>query len=264
MFLDTYFGIFIVYIVFTWIFAMFKPLDYGIYLKLIRKTLYVLFILGLCIGIIVGRFDLNDWRFILSIAAITVFIDLSVLITPSILKIWSTEFQNESEFFEDMIKKNDKIQRSMVTKVGYMSVLIQQADLYFEEIKLPEGELEYLKELESYIELYSKEFGLDVQIREYKAFFYENEKEIKEKIRQELIKIDRLNNFDFNYRIIEEYIDSVYNSEIIAMVENDSMLIPIHSGNKNLIVVLKNDKGTLLEVDGVHVANLVYLFDSYI
>ncbi|WP_160118409.1 type II toxin-antitoxin system SpoIISA family toxin [Bacillus sp. V59.32b] len=263
MFLNTYFGVLIVYVVFTWLFAIIKPLNYGIYLKLLRKTLYVLFILTLGLGIISGRVDLNDWLFIVTVTALTVFIDLSVLMTPSILKIWRTEFQNGSEFLEEMIKKNDKIQKSMVAKVGYMSVLIQKSDLYFEDLQIPENQREYAKGLETYLEQYSDEFGLKVHIREFPTFFHENESEIKDKIKTELIKIDRIHNFDFNYKEIDEYIDAVYNSEIISMVENDSMIIPIYLENRNIIVVLKNDKGTLLEVDGVHIANLVYLFDSY-
>lgn len=263
MFLKTYFWVLIVYVVFTWLFAIIRPLNYGMYLKLLRKTLYVIFILAFGLGIIFGNVDLNNWQFIVTVTAVTVFIDLSVLMTPSILKIWRTEFQNGSEFLEEMIKKNDKIQKSMVAKVGYMSVLIQKSDLYLEDVPTTVDEQEYVKGLEKYLEQYSDEFGLKVDIRELPTLFHENENDIKDKIKAELIKIDRVHNFDINYKEIDEYIDAVYNSEIISMVENDSMIIPIYLEDRNIIVVLKNDRGTLLEVDGVHIVNLVYLFDSY-
>lgn len=192
-----------------------------------------------------------------------IFVDITVLMTPSILKIWQTEFQTDSEFFEETILKNERIQRAMVTKVGIMSVILQESNFYFEKRPIPNDWNQYVNELNEFVNQYCQEFGLYVQIRDLSITEFDLEIDIKEKIKQELQKIDRINNFGFKESNIVEYIEALFNTEIISLVDNDSMLVPIYLEDHSLIIVLKNNKGILLEVDGVHIANLVHLFDSY-
>lgn len=264
MFGKIYMAILVCFSIFSCIMAIAKPAIFDLHLKNFRRGLYTLFVIALGFGIIAGNIKIADWTYILSLAAIAIFIDLSVLLTPSILKIWQAEFLTGSEFLEDTIKENEKIQRAMITKVEYMSVLVQDAIYYFEQKPVPETVEEYVRELKRYLALYCDEFGLSVDINEYEADDSTDlEISIKETIKQKLIRIDHIHNFGFNQRLILAFTDSIYNSEVITLEDYDALLIPVHLQMYNFIIVIKKDKGIPIEVDGVHVANLVHIYDSF-
>ena len=86
---------------------------------------------------------------------------------------------------------------------------------------------------------------------------------IKEKIRQKLIRIDHIHNFGFNQQLLLNFTDSIFNLEVIPLEDHDALLIPIHLHSYNFIIVLKKDKGVPIEVDGIHIANLVHIYDSF-
>ena len=169
MFGKIYISILVSFSLFSCFMAIAKSSIFDLHLKNFRRSLYTLFLLSLGVGVITESINIEDWTYILSLTAIVVFIDLSVLLTPSILKIWQAEFLTGSEFLEATIKENEKIQRAMVTKVGYMSVLVQDSLYYFQQKSVPDNEDEYLSELIKYLALYCDEFGLKVDLNQYQA-----------------------------------------------------------------------------------------------
>lgn len=264
MFGKIYIAILVCFSLVSCMMAIVKPSIFDLHLKNFRRSLYTLFVLCLGIGIIAGGINITNWTYILSLTAIVVFIDLSVLLTPSILKIWQAEFITGSEFLEATIKENEKIQRATVTKVEHMSLLVQDAIYYFEQKPVPENGEEYERELKNYLVLYCEEFGLSVDINQYEADdSIDLDISVRERIKQKLIRIDHIHNFDFNQQLLQSFTDSIFNLEVITLEDHDALLIPIHLQMYNFIIVLKKDKGIPIEVDGVHIANLVHIYDSF-
>ncbi|WP_426900507.1 type II toxin-antitoxin system SpoIISA family toxin [Rossellomorea vietnamensis] len=74
-----------------------------------------------------------------------------------------------------------------------------------------------------------------------------------------LSRIERLNSFDIDTER-DAYLESLLQSEIISVIKENSMIVPVSMNERTMLVVLKNDKGELLEVDAVHITNLIYLF----
>ena len=110
MFGKIYISILVSFSLFSCFMAIAKSSIFDLHLKNFRRSLYTLFLLSLGVGVITESINIEDWTYILSLTAIVVFIDLSVLLTPSILKIWQAEFLTGSEFLEATIKENEKIQ----------------------------------------------------------------------------------------------------------------------------------------------------------
>ena len=264
MFGKIYIAILVGFSLFSCFMAIAKSSIFDLHLKNFRRSLYTLFLLSLGVGVIAESINIEDWAYILSLTAIVVFIDLSVLLTPSILKIWQAEFLTGSEFLEATIKENEKIQRAMVTKVGHMSVLVQDSLYYFQQKSVPENEDEYLSELNKYLALYCEEFGLKVDLNQYQADeSVDLDITIKEEIKQKLIRIDHIHNFGFNQQSLNTFTEAIFNLEVIPLEDHDALLIPVHLHSYNFIIVLKRDKGIPIEVDGIHVANLVHIYDSF-
>ena len=264
MFEKIYISLLLTFSLFSCMMAIVKPAIFDLHLKNFRRYLYTLFVISIGIGILSDGIDITNWTYILSLTAISVFIDLSILLTPSILKIWQAEFLTGSEFLEATIKENEKIQRAMVTKVEHMSILVQDAIYYFEQVTIPENSEEYINGLNKYLLQYCDEFGLSFDIIEYEADeSVDLDRSIKENIRQKLIRIDHIHNFGFNQQLILMYAESIFQLEVITLEDHDALLVPVHLLSYNFIIVLKKDKGIPIEVDGVHVANLVHIYDSF-
>ena len=264
MFGKIYVSILILFSLFACMMAIVRPAIFDLHLKNFRRCLYTLFIISLGIGILTDGIEIMNWKYLLSLTAIAVFIDLSILLTPSILKIWQAEFLTGSEFLEATIKENEKIQRAMVKKVEHMSVLVQDAIYYFEQVSIPESREEYMIGLNTYLLQYGDEFGLSFDIIQYEADeSVDLDQSIKETIKQKLNRIDHIHNFGFNQQLLLSYTESIFNLEVIPLEDQDALLIPVHLRSYNFIIVLKKDKGIPIEVDGVHVANLVHIYDSF-
>ena len=264
MFGKIYISILVTFSLFSCVMAIVKPALFDLNLKNFRRCLYTLFVISMGIGILSDGIDITNWKYILSLTAIVVFIDLSILLTPSILKIWQAEFLTGSEFLEATIKENEKIQRAMVTKVEYMSVMVQDAIYYFEQVTIPEQSEEYIKGLNTYLSQYCEEFGLSFDIIQYEGDeSIDLDQSIRENIRQKLIRIDHIHNFGFKQQLLPVYADSLFHLEVITLEDHDALLIPVHLLSYNFIIVLKKGKGIPIEVDGIHIANLVHIYDSF-
>lgn len=87
---------------------------------------YTLYIGAVTVGLIIGEVFLGNWQFLLTLTGTIIFIDIAVLLTPSILKIWKAEFQYR-DYVENIILTNNKIQKATIKRVVSMSDMIQNA-----------------------------------------------------------------------------------------------------------------------------------------
>jgi len=258
------------------IFFLVSPLRYHLSLRGLRKGLYTLFVGAISLGLLLDEVKLSNWQFLLTLTGIIIFVDLAILLTPSIMKIWNAEFQY-SDYVENVIKTNDKIHKGTMMRVQSMSEMIQNAGNYFEDFILDPDDRMRRIQLEEYLELYSEQYGFDIQLWDYHPSLELNDlleersnEEIDDlidsshqrQLKEVLERIARLNSFELG-ESKESYVESLYNSEIISLIDEDSMIVPVYMNEENLLVVLKNTKGELLEVDAVHITNLIYLFHSF-
>jgi Toxin SpoIISA, type II toxin-antitoxin system len=257
------------------IFFLIKPLKYHLSLRTLRKTLYTLFIGAVSLGILVDEINLADWEMILTLTAIVVFMDIAILLTPSIMKIWSAEFQY-TDYVEDIIKTNDKIHKAMVYRVEAMSEMIQKNN----ELLSPSRNYTE-QELRNYLDLYAEKFGFNVQIHRVRDIEFSADDvdpsvleglaadeiqmlieayRLTEGIRKTVEQIKTINNFDFNSE--EDDVETLAQSAVVSLVDDESMLVPVFMDTDQFIVVLKKELGDVLEVDAIHITNLIYLFYS--
>lgn len=266
------------------LFYIFAPLKYHFSLRTLRKTLYTLFIGTIAVGILRDEVKISNWQFLLTLTTVIVFMDLAILLTPSILKLWKAEFQY-SDYVENMIKKNDRISRGTTKRVGIMSDMIQNAGTHFASLPIVTTEQETKKQVEEYLGIYATKFGFgiqlwDVTIEPYdvnripvternnmdqqQLDAYVDNLALLEAIEKVLTDIELLNSLAFGEKL-ESYVQSLFRLEIISLLEENLMITPvfIESNNRNMVVVLKATKGELLEVDAVHMTNLIYLYYSF-
>ncbi|MEL3971138.1 type II toxin-antitoxin system SpoIISA family toxin [Rossellomorea oryzaecorticis] len=270
-----YIVVLLVFSVANLVFFIFQPLKYHLSLRTLRKILYTLFIGAISIGLLMDELHLSNWEFILTLTAIVIFMDLAVLLTPSIMKIWSAEFQY-TDYVEDIIKTNDKIHKAMVYRVEAMSEMIQKNN----EL-LPPSRSYTEQELKNYLDLYAEKFGFKVQIHRIRDIEFSADDvdpavigglaadeiqmlveayRLTEGIRMTVEQIKTINNFDLNSE--EEDVDSLAQSAVVSLVEDESMLVPVFMNTDQFIIVLKKEMGDVLEVDAIHITNLIYLFYS--
>ena len=86
---------------------------------------------------------------------------------------------------------------------------------------------------------------------------------VQAKIRQELLIMKDMHNIGMEVSRLEEYIVSIYNGEIITLEEDETFIVPVQLPKYHFIVVIKKGKGTPIEIDGIHTANLVHIYDSF-
>ncbi|WP_406687829.1 type II toxin-antitoxin system SpoIISA family toxin [Rossellomorea vietnamensis] len=257
------------------VFFIFYPLKYHLSLRTLRKTLYTLFIGAISTGLLMDELQLSNWEFILTLTAIVIFMDLAILLTPSIMKIWSAEFQY-TDYVEDIIKTNDKIHKAMVYRVEAVSEIIQKNN---ELLSPSRGYTE--QELKNYLDLYAEKFGFNVQIHRVRGIEFSADDvdpavkgglasdeiqvlveayRLTEGIRMTVEQIKTINNFDLNSE--EEDVESLAQSAVVSLVDDESMLVPVFMNTDQFIIVLKKEMGEVLEVDAIHITNLIYLFYS--
>ncbi|MBH9966183.1 type II toxin-antitoxin system SpoIISA family toxin [[Bacillus] enclensis] len=255
-------------------FFIFKPLRYHVSLRTLRKTLYTLFIGAISLGLLLDEIRLADWELILTLTAIVVFMDIALLLTPSIMKIWSAEF-HYTDYVEEIIKANDKIHKAMVYRVEAMSEMIQTNSELLPFRNYTD------QELRNYLDLYAEKFGFDIQIHRIPFIEFSADDadpsvieglaaeeiemlgesyRLNEGIRMTVEQIKTINNFDFDSE--EEDVEILAQSAVVPLIEDESMLVPVFMETDQFIVVLKEDIGEVLEVDAIHITNLIYLFYS--
>nr|WP_198044796.1 type II toxin-antitoxin system SpoIISA family toxin [Lysinibacillus timonensis] len=274
--------ILLLFVIGNFIYFLKSQSNYNLHLRTLRKGLYTLYIGALGLGILFDEINLTNWQFILTLSGIIIFIDITILLTPSILKVFSTEFQY-TDYVENIIKTNDKREKSTLDRVNTMSEMIQLAGEDFRYNRSNNINRTEIEELEEYLQRYSSQYGFTNQIFEI-DYVPIPITEVSSKDRRELDieelellteqlgfvkgiekclnEIERLNSFTLAENR-EVYIEALSNLKIVSLLNEDSMIVPVDMEQRQLLIVLKNKKGELLEVDAIHIINLVYIFYIY-
>ncbi|MDQ0199974.1 type II toxin-antitoxin system SpoIISA family toxin [Neobacillus ginsengisoli] len=229
-------------------------------LRWLRKALYTLFVCAICLGFIFDRLRISDWKELVSIMAMVVFVDLALLLTPNILKMGSAEFEYTNSV-EETIKENEKIQKGMVKRIERMSDIIQDAGFFFTGIQYDLTTEQEETHLDSFIEQYSGTFGFVVQLWKVTSN-PTDEEETKQQIRTILEQIDDMYVLDLEENL-DSHSESLFQTEVVTLLDKDCIIAPVFMSSHSFIVFLRKEKGFLLEVDAVHVLNLVYLYYVY-
>jgi hypothetical protein len=272
MALKLYVGALLVFAVGNLMFFMLAPMKYHLSLRMLRKGLYTLLIGAVAIGTLFNELELTNWVILLTLTAIVIFMDLALLLTPSIMKIWSAEFQY-SDYVENVISESEKINDMTMDRVGTMSEMIQKSSTYFASIPMAKNDIErQTEQLQKYLQRYSDDYGFSVQLWDIDkvnslSFVGEVTNDRNEQVDQAFYqsieavvgKIEKMNTFYLD-KHRESDIHSLYESEIVSLIKEEAMIVPVYIKERNLLVVLKKEQGNLLEVDAVHIANLIYLF----
>lgn len=275
--------ILLLFVIGNFIYFLKSQVNYSLHLRTLRKGLYTLFIVALGLGILVDEIKLTNWQFILTLAAIIIFIDLAILLTPSILKIFSAEFQY-ADYVENIIKTNDKREKSTLNRANTMSEMIQLAEDDLKNGPYTNNVIrDEIEELEEYLRQYSDQYGFIIQIhkldysplplseipsKDTREIDFEELEVLSEQlgfvksIEKCLNEIERLNSFILGEHR-QSYIDALSNLKIVSLLNEDSMVVPLDMGKRQFLIVLKNDKGELLEIDAIHIINLTYIFFIY-
>ncbi|BFH16785.1 type II toxin-antitoxin system SpoIISA family toxin [Paenibacillus melissococcoides] len=270
-----YAGVLLLFAIGNLLFFISAPLLYHLHLRSLRKALYTIFIGAITAGIMLDEIQLLNWKFILTLTSINIFMDLSLLLTPSIMKIWSTEFQY-SDYVENVVKENEKVQIGSVRRVQTMSEMLQNSKEYLSNSQISQNSIDYISHLQTYLERYAHTYGLSIRIWSIEPETMKSdiipaqqriemshqeiiEALIYEGIATRLNEIERLLSYDFGDNKTS-YISALYQSEIVSLSNEDSMIIPVYLDKLILIILLRNETGQLLEVDGIHIVNLTHLY----
>ncbi|CAM5220699.1 Type II toxin-antitoxin system toxin SpoIISA OS=Ureibacillus acetophenoni OX=614649 GN=SAMN05877842_1219 PE=4 SV=1 [Ureibacillus acetophenoni] len=273
----------LLFVIGNFIYFLKSQVNYSFHLRTLRKGLYSLFIGAVGLGVLFDEINLTNWQFILTLTTIIIFIDLAILLTPSILKIFSAEFQY-ADYVENIIMTNDKREKATLERVNTMSEMIQLAEEDFKQDPyLDDVLLDETVELEQYLQRYSEQFGFIIQIFNFdyspfpiseipskdKSGLNDEELELLSEqlgfvngIEKCLNKIERLNSFNLEENR-QSYIEALANLKIVSLLKDDSMIVPVDMEIRQYLIVLKNQKGVLLEVDAVHIINLIHIFYIY-
>jgi len=266
------------FIVGNFIFFWKNPIKYHLSLRTLRKALYSIFLSAVAIGIIFDEVSLSNWQFLLTLTTIVVFMDLAVLLTPSIMKIWNAEFQY-TDYVENTIKENAKIQTATVNRIIAMSNMIQKAEDELSSI-IVINEKMGIRALQTYLEEYGSKFGFSTQVFPVESAFVNpmeidplGELSLNEEdrgalaeaygfqlgLKETLTHIAQIHSFNYESDM-QSHIDLLLESSIVSLKNDDSILVPVFMDERDMVIVLNKDKGMPMEVDGIHVTNLTYLF----
>jgi hypothetical protein len=235
----------------------------------LRKVLYVLFLIVISIGIVLGYVDFRDWKILLQLTAIIIFVDLAVFQTPSITKIWNAEFQHRSKI-EKTIEVNVEFIASTGMKLQIFSDAIKKTEDYFDPIStIPNNWNSYQRELKRYLSLYTSEFRFRLELFPFQLGV--DEAETRQRIDRAFSQLETL----FLYEVDDtpgkenqpglrtQTLNSLANG-VGSIIEKDKLIvIPIFSQRNSLMGIRANDASRIDEVDITNIVNMVRIFDWY-
>lgn len=270
-----FFSIVLLGLIISMIIYWLKPDKYIENLQAFRKFFYLIFVVGVAVGIIVGEIKTNDWQTLLQLTALFVFIDIAVFQTPDILKIWNAEFQ-QSNHVKQIIKANDEIVGYHIKKVScFTDIVNQTTNGYFNQKTVPVNWRQYKDELRTYLNLYADTFQLHISIFEFDVTDDRNrlkttltyafdraelcynksieDSEWKETIVQTLLKG---NGLEFKTSKDEKY-------ELVGGTNQTVYLVPYFGAKYNCLIGIHSKLVNVDVMDGSHILNLSQIFDWY-
>lgn len=241
-----------------------------------RKTLYFLFVLLVGVLWLVKVITIDDWQTLIILAGIVIFIDIFVFSTPTITKIWQTEFQAYDPL-KTYIQENSYIEEKQQNKLNYFSQLIQIAPFIKSEID--KEQLPFLDALGLFLNYYSITFGLGAHL--YEVTIKDNDGDA---LSNDFIKIlqtikqthtldweSMLDNLDIDTNdsndIERLIIETLWNGDIVGLDREEkhgkgmAHICPVFVGdNHTFIIFLEEIQQRVYEIDALFITNLAFLF----
>lgn len=252
----------------------FKPITYMRNLTLMRKLLYTVHVLAIGAGLIVNELKLSNWQFILTLSMIAVFMDLSLVLTPNITKIWNTELKKEESIIDQAVLKMETVTKSNYARINFFVSLLKEASLYLEKIH-PQTPKEWDDELYQFVQNYTDTFGfnlkmwtvdystIDTSIVDTKERLWKKSKDVFDKALK-LTIIEKLQHIENSLTISfqnkkENIADDLYDERFL--IQDNILVVPVSFHQKKLyLFVVREDKGAPLDVDAYYIAGIANLY----
>lgn len=243
-------------------------------LTIIRKLLYTLHTLAIGTGLFVDELQLSNWQFILMLSMIVVFMDLGLVLTPNITKIWNTELKKEESIIDQAVLKMETITKSNYTRINFFASLLKEAsqNLGDKDTKTPE---EWDKQLYQFVRSYTDTFGLslkmwtvdystiDTSIVDLKERLWRKSKDVFEKALK-LTIIETLQHIENSLTISfldkkENIADDLCDERFL--IQDNILVVPVSFHQKKLyLFVVREDKGAPLDIDAYYIAGVANLY----
>ncbi|MCD7036174.1 type II toxin-antitoxin system SpoIISA family toxin [Metabacillus sp. GX 13764] len=256
---SVFFGLLILYLLFTVVFYWISSIRFAAAAGRLRKTLYALFLLSVCAGFLSGELDVQNWEQLAVLAVFVVFIDLSIYQTPNILKIWNAEFQQD-DTIRKTIEKNEETLGYIGKKSICYSQILQESEGYF-SAKTPASDQDsYAAELTVYLEQYLNAFGFKA------AFFFfddaSSEESLRENISGAFSMLEMRHNLSIEAGIRNAMIQEMMDGQSLPVKDEELFVIAFY-GAYNMLISVKSDDVPVNGIDALNILNMVFVFEWY-
>jgi Toxin SpoIISA, type II toxin-antitoxin system len=276
LFYIIFFSIVLAYVLFSLIYFSFFTDKYVENLQLLRKIFYVIYVVGVGLGIIFGEIDMSKWQELFYLTATFIFMDLAVFQTPDILKIWKAEFQHNN-YIRKIIKKNEEIIGYNFKKVQRFTDVISITEDHFDTRNVPTQWRQYKDELRTYLNLYADTFQFHVSIFEFDTTA--DADLLKTSITHALNRVEQCYNQTVDEAdgwkegLIQQLLDGKSielrnkkeekDSNIPGELKNKVFIVAYYGKSYNMLIGVSSK---FVEVDGIdasHILNLAQIYDWY-
>lgn len=245
---------------------------YGENIQGIRKIHYALFLIFIIIGMIIGELDVNNWKLLGAILAVSVFVDLAVFQTPNILKFGNAEFEQFS-FVRKTLRMNEELMNQQANKVERFTDIVNLTSLYFQNKYQPTQWRQYKDDIRDYLNLYADTFQFHIAI-----FEFDNEPDstrrrvlIEDAVRRvELCYNKKIEDEESRNKIIDTlndgsslpFIDKGEDKSSYFAKDKKQIYVVAYYGDKyNMLIGISSDIVNLDGVDASHILNMAQIFD---
>lgn len=255
------FGIFIVFLLVILAYYWIDSRGYYNNLGRIRRSFYTLYLLTMSIGFITGDVDYNNWKLLLQLTALVVFVDLAVFQNPNILKIFNAEFRHDDEIRGALTDTKDTILQN-ANKIEKFTEIVQETEEYFLSKNIPVSIKEYKNDLEDYFETYSGTFGFDISL-----FIFDTPKndKIKENIKLQLKEVTKRHAIKLPSQQVkrENIVEELSNGETVIWIEEELISIPYFGLTYSMIATLEARNVPVDGIDASLISNMMVMFEWY-
>src|SRR5690606_21070678 len=126
------------------------------------KGFYFTFFGVIGLSIVQGFIEPSNWALLLQLAAVAIFIDLTLFQTPGISKIWNTELNKEEHSLKKLIENNRLVSNNSTKALEFHEVIAN--DIF--SLNSPQNWEEYKEIILNYYSEYTKELNLSVHLIE--------------------------------------------------------------------------------------------------
>lgn len=204
----------------------------------LRRTWYFFFILGVVLMLNHTGFNAKEWQRLTLLAAMFVFVDLALILTPSIKKIGGAEMEqiNEVESVNEEMKK--VIIQTQNRSLQFTDILDMMQISSFETQEWNEIE-SYRESLEDFLYSYGETCRQEITV-----FKKDNDNYFKQEVGTVL-----------GVNLTEEQMKSI-NDKTVVHINKHTALIPYLEKVFPVVISIESEKEHVLDIDIDHIINL--------